>query len=169
MHFSDDADTSDPLIGARLRYALTYVEQRIGRAINAAGYGDITMAHFKVLRFPPPESERPGELAQRAGMTRQAMNYLLAQLEELGYLQRAAKGGAPRRVSLTDKGWAVARIQRATVRQIELEWSDQIGSERFTAFYGVLKALTDAQSLPTGCWGEECPARDAQICAQTPD
>ena len=151
MHFPDDPDISDPLIGARLRYALTHVEQRIGQAINAAGYGDVTTAHFKVLRFPPPENERPVELAQRAGMTKQAMNYLLAQLEELGYLQRSAgQEGAARRVSLTDKGWAVARIQRATVRQIEEEWSAQIGSERFTAFYAVLKALTETRELPAG-------------------
>ena len=152
MHFPDVPDISGPLIGARLRYALTYVEQRIGQAINTAGYGDVTAAHFKVLRFPPPENERPVELAQRTGMTKQAMNYLLAQLEELGCLQRSAvQGDVSRRVSLTDKGWAVARIQRATVRQIEQEWAAQIGSKRFTAFCGVLKALTDAQGLPAGC------------------
>jgi DNA-binding MarR family transcriptional regulator len=144
-HFPGDPDASDPLVGARLRHALTYVEGRIRDAIGAAGYDDITVAHFKVLRFPPPENERPMDLAQRAGMTKQAMNYLLAQLEDLGYLQRtAAEGLASRRVTLTDKGWAVARIQRATVRRIEQEWRQQIGTEAFLVFYDVLKALTPA-------------------------
>jgi DNA-binding MarR family transcriptional regulator len=149
MHFPDDPDPGDPLIGAQLRYALTYVERRIGEAIIAAGYKDVAPAHFKVLRFPPPENERPVDLAERAGMTRQAMNYLLAQLEDSGYLQRtAADGAASRRVTLTEKGWAVAQIQRATVRLIEQEWEARIGSERFCAFYEVLKALTAAGAMP---------------------
>jgi DNA-binding MarR family transcriptional regulator len=154
--FPDDPDTSDPLIGARLRYALTAVERRIGEALNTAGYGDVTVAHFKVLRFPPPENERPMDVAQRAGMTKQAMNYLLAQLEALGYLRRvAAEGAASRRITLTEKGWAVAQIQRATVRLIEQELEQQVGSERFNVFYDVLKALADGKSLPAGDAAED--------------
>jgi DNA-binding MarR family transcriptional regulator len=148
MRFPDDSDPSDPLIGARLRYALTYVERRIGQAVSEAGYKDVTVAHFKVLRFPPPENERPVDLAQRAGMTKQAMNYLLAQLEELGYLQRTVdKGIASRRVTLTEKGWVVAQIQRATVRLIEQEWEAQIGTDRFSNFYSVLKVLTHTEVM----------------------
>lgn len=148
--FPEDPDTSDPLIGARLRFALTYVEQRLREAISTAGYDDVTVAHFKVLRFPPPENVRPGDLAQRAHMSKQAMNYLLAQLEELGYLQRTASNGdASRRVNLTEKGWAVAQIQRATVRQIEQEWKARVGSERFGVFYDVLKVLTGTERPPS--------------------
>lgn len=154
--FPGDPDPSDPLIGARLRFALTTVEQRIGEALTTAGYGDVTVAHFKVLRFPPPENERPMDLAQRAGMTKQAMNYLLAQLEALGYLRRSAvAGAASRRITLTEKGWAVAQIQRATVRTIEQEWAQHVGSERFSAFYDVLKALTDGTTPRGGNAAEE--------------
>ena len=141
--FADDPDSGDPLVGARLRHALTHVEQGILEALIRAGFEDIQIAHFKVFRFPPPDNVRPIDLAQRAGSTRQAMNYLLLQLEELGYLQRAAgDGGTARLVSLTEKGWEVARIQRATVRLIESEWEDRIGTQRFQTFYAVLKELT---------------------------
>jgi DNA-binding MarR family transcriptional regulator len=137
--FADDPNPDDPLIGARLRFCLTQVEQRLGQALASAG---IQIAHFKVLRFPPPENERPIDLAQRAGMSKQAMNYLLIQLEELGYVQRSAIEGSPARlVSLTARGWKVAEIQRATVHQIEREWERQIGAQRFETFYAVLKEL----------------------------
>jgi DNA-binding MarR family transcriptional regulator len=132
------------LIGARLRFGLSYVEQRILDALAAAGFPDIQVAHFKVLRFPPPENERPIDLAQRAGMTKQAMNYLLVQLEEMGYVERvAAEGTTARRISLTERGWAVARIQRYAVRDVEQEWEARIGKARFAQFYAVLKELTD--------------------------
>ena len=112
--------------------------------MTEAGFPDIHPAHFKVLRFPPPENERPIDLAQRAGMTKQAMNYLLAQLEELGYVQRVAAQRGTRLISLTEKGWRVARIQRATVRAVEREWEQRVGKERFAVFYGVLQELTDS-------------------------
>ncbi|GGP27069.1 hypothetical protein GCM10010971_28880 [Silvimonas amylolytica] len=114
------------------------------QALTSAGLTDIQTAHFKVLRFPPPENERPIDLAQRAGMSKQAMNYLLQQLEEMGYVQRVEMAGSlARLVSLTEKGWKVAEIQRATVHEIEREWALQIGAERFQTFYAVLKELTD--------------------------
>ena len=139
--FPDDPNPDDPLIGARLRYVLSAVEARIVQSLVGAGFTDIHLAHFKVLRFPPPENERPIDLAQRAGMTKQAMNYLLVQLEELGYVSRSG-----RCVSLTDKGWKVARIQRATVRAVEREWARKLGARRFETFQAVLKDLADSEA-----------------------
>ena len=141
--FPDDPDPGDPLVGARLRFCLALVEQRLVQALASAGFADIQAAHFKVLRFPPPEGERPIDLAQRAGMTKQAMNYLLLQLEELGYVQRVpVEGAAARLVSLTEKGWRVAEIQRATVHLIEREWERKVGARRFQTFYAVLSELS---------------------------
>lgn len=143
--FANDPDPYDPLIGARLRYALTYVEQRILQALAEAGHADIQVAHFKVLRFPPPDNERPIDLAHRAGTTKQAMNYLLAQLEEMGYLTRQLGAGATTRVvSLTPMGWEVARIQRETVRAVEADWERKLGQKRFRDFYQVLQEMTDS-------------------------
>jgi DNA-binding MarR family transcriptional regulator len=144
--FPDDPNPDDPLIGARLRYVLGAVEARIGQSLIGAGFTDIHLAHFRVLRFPPPENERPVDLAQRAGMTKQAMNYLLVQLEELGYVRRSSGEGSGRRISLTDKGWKVAQIQRATVRAVEREWAMKMGARRFETFQAVLKELVDSEA-----------------------
>lgn len=48
--------------------------------------------------------------------------------------------------SLTEKGWKVAQVQRATVRAVEKEWSDVVGEKRFKALSAVLDELMAAAS-----------------------
>ena len=40
------------------------------------------------MQYPGPDGVRPGELAERAGISKQAMNQLLKSLERLGYIAR---------------------------------------------------------------------------------
>ena len=133
-----------PLVGARLRFALQEVHDRIVAALAAARFHGLVHAHLKVLRYPPPDGERPSALARRAKTTKQAMNYLLVQLEDLGYVRRRAKPGTRTRlVHLTARGWRVAALQRETVRALEAEWSARVGAKRFATFEAVLRELTD--------------------------
>jgi DNA-binding MarR family transcriptional regulator len=54
-------------------------------------------------------------------MTKQAMNYLLGQLEARGYIERRAEKGSSRRlVFLTNRGWQV----RETILAVGLRGSD---------------------------------------------
>ena len=47
------------------------------------GFTDLVAAHVDVWRYPGPENQRPSDLATKTRMTKQALNYLLGQLEEL--------------------------------------------------------------------------------------
>jgi DNA-binding MarR family transcriptional regulator len=118
-----------PLIGALLRMPLDAVQQRMLDGLHAAGFTDVVLAHFAVLRYPGPGGRRPSELATEVGMTKQAMNYLLGQLEHLGYLTREDDPDDRRskRVELTDRGRAMQRTIRATVADIEQELQQQLG------------------------------------------
>jgi DNA-binding MarR family transcriptional regulator len=72
-------------------------------------------------------------------MSKQAMNQLLRSLEELGYIVRcdAPDEGRARIVRLTKRGRAAyAKIQEI-LREIEREWSAELGPKRF----GHLKEL----------------------------
>jgi len=66
-------------------------------------------------------------------MTKQAMNYLLGEMERLGYLIRRDDPADRRskRVHLTERGRALVRTIRRTVRRIEAEWERELGASQF--------------------------------------
>jgi DNA-binding IclR family transcriptional regulator len=47
------------------------------------------------MLFPGPDGLRPGVLAERAGISKQAMNQLLRSLEGFGYVARSDAHDAP--------------------------------------------------------------------------
>jgi len=108
---------------------LDAVVGRILAGLHDAGFTDLVPAHFPVLRYPGPENRRPSELAAEARMTKQAMNYLLGQMQQLGYLTRDDDPEDQRfkRVHLTDRGHAAAQTIRDTVAEIEAELEQQLG------------------------------------------
>src|SRR3954452_6124124 len=112
------------MIGALLRMPVDAVQARIVDRLHDAGFSDLVPAHFTVMRWPGPQGQRPSDLAAERGMTKQAMNYLLRQLEELGYLRRIEDPHDKRskRIELTERGYAAAKNIRATVREVEREW-----------------------------------------------
>jgi len=118
-----------PLIGALLRIPLDAVLTRIIAGLHDAGFTDLVRAHFSVLRYPGPENRRPSELAAEARMTKQAMNYLLGQMQQLGYLTRDEDPGDQRfkRVRLTKRGHAAARAIRDILAAIESELDHELG------------------------------------------
>ena len=126
--------TKDMLIGALLRVPAQAVQRRIIAELNAAGFDDLRVPHMAVLQFPGPDGVRPGLLAERAGMSKQAMNQLLRSLERLGYLVRsdAPKSGA-RIVRFTKRGRAAYAAIHDILRDIEREWSTVLGPQRCRA------------------------------------
>lgn len=121
------------LIGALLRVPAQAIHRRIISELNAAGFDDLRMPHMAVLQFPGPDGVRPGLLAERAGMSKQAMNQLLRSLEALGYLARSdAPGeGRARIVRLTGRGRAAYAKIHEILRDVEREWTEELGREQF--------------------------------------
>jgi DNA-binding MarR family transcriptional regulator len=87
---------------------------------------------------------RPSELAARTGMTKQALNYLLGQLEALGYLSRAQDSADQRfkRVHLTRRGRDAGAAMRQIVMEIEAEWTQKLGPRRFAQLRDSLAQLS---------------------------
>ena len=56
--------------------------------LHERGFTDLVAAHLDVFQYPGPENQRPLQLATQTRMTKQALNYLLGQLQQLGYLTR---------------------------------------------------------------------------------
>ena len=138
-----------PLIGALLRAPLDTIRARMLAALHNAGFADIVPAHFAVFRYPPPEGRRPSDVAADAGMTRQAMGYLLGQLERLDYLTRADDPDDQRskRVHLTERGYAAAQTIRQALREIEVDLETELGAEEFADLHRLLVKLNDTDTI----------------------
>jgi DNA-binding MarR family transcriptional regulator len=136
------------LIGALLRVPAQAIHRRIVKELNAAGFEELRVPHMAVLQFPGPEGDRPGVLAERAGMSKQAMNQLLRSLEALGYLARSdAPDGRARIVRLTKRGRAAYTKIHEILRDIEREWSTELGAKAFTELKQLLLRVWDSSLL----------------------
>lgn len=133
----------DPFIGALLRYPHQAIQRRIIRAVNAAGFDDFRLAHFPVLGYPGPDGVRPSVLAERTGMTKQALNQLLNSLESAGYLQREVlpDRASGRVIRLTDRGRKLAALMLQVAAEIEDDWRRELGFEHFEQLKDLLRQV----------------------------
>jgi DNA-binding MarR family transcriptional regulator len=122
-----------PLIGALLRMPWESVLERLLAGLRERGFTDLGASHLSVLQWPGPDDLRPSELAAQSRMSKQALNYLLGQLERLGYLERRDDPRDQRfkRIALTQRGQQAALAMRDIVREVEAQWEQQLGPERF--------------------------------------
>jgi DNA-binding MarR family transcriptional regulator len=143
---SSPVKTEDLLIGALLRVPAQAIHRRIIKELNAAGFEELRLPHIAVLQFQGPDGVRPGTLAERAGITKQAMNQLLRSLEGLGYIVRsdAPDEGRGRVVRFTKRGHAAYARIYAILHEIEREWSDELGSKDFARLKEMLTRIWES-------------------------
>src|ERR1051326_5381969 len=97
-----------PLIGALLRFPWQAVQRHMLQRLHERGFADFDPASLTVFQYPGPQDARPSELATRLGISKQALNHLLGQLEKLGYLERRPDAHDP------PSKRAAVRSERAT-------------------------------------------------------
>jgi DNA-binding MarR family transcriptional regulator len=131
------------MIGALLRVPAQAVHRRIIEGLNAAGFHELRLPHMAVFQFPGPDGVSPGVLAERAGISKQALNQLLRSLEDLGYIRRAdaPDEGRMRIVRCTKRGRAAYAKIIDILRAIEQEWSAELGSRHFAQLKELLSRV----------------------------
>jgi DNA-binding MarR family transcriptional regulator len=131
------------MIGALLRVPSEAIHRRIIKELNASGFTELRLPHMAVLRYPGPEGVRPSELAERAGMSKQAMNQLLKSLEGYGYLARsdAPDESRARIIALSERGRAAYARILEILRDIEREWRGELGEESFSQLKSLLRRV----------------------------
>jgi DNA-binding MarR family transcriptional regulator len=98
---------------------------------NLAARAQISAAHVHITRHLAVEGSRLTELAERAGMTKQAMGDLVNQCEAWGLVLREPDphDGRARRVRFTPAGLAWLAAFRKAVAQAEDEFRAEVGPE----------------------------------------
>jgi DNA-binding MarR family transcriptional regulator len=132
-----------PLIGALLRMPWEAVQRHMLERLHERGFDDFDAAYLNVFQYPGPQGARPSDLAARLRISKQALNYLLGELERLGYLERQPDPDDLRskRVALTPRGAAAISVIREAVGEIEMTWAQQLGPKRFAQLRKLLLEL----------------------------
>jgi DNA-binding MarR family transcriptional regulator len=135
-----------PLIGALLRMPWEAVQGQMLERLHERGFDDLDAAHLNVFQYPGPQGARPSELAARLRISKQALNYLLGQLERLGYVERRPDPDDLRskRVALKPRGTSAIGVIREAVSEIEAAWAQQLGPERFAQLRSLLLELNQS-------------------------
>jgi DNA-binding MarR family transcriptional regulator len=135
-----------PLIGALLRRPWEAVQRHMLQRLHERGFSDLEPAHLNVFQYPGPQGAKPSELAVRLRISKQALNYLLGELERLEYIERRpdADDLRSKRIALTARGTTVAQVMREAVDEIEATWAAQLGAERFAELRNALLELNES-------------------------
>jgi DNA-binding MarR family transcriptional regulator len=134
-----------PYIGAKLRVAWQWVRDQMYAGVVAAGYDDLSAAHIGLWRYPGLDGQRPTQLADQRGITKQSVNDLLGHLERQGYLVRVpdSADGRARVIRLTSKGRGLQRTIYVEAGSAQLRVAEILGPRRFAQLHSCLEILTE--------------------------
>ncbi len=93
-----------------------------------------------------PAGMRLTELAELAGMTKQAVGEAVSDLERLGYAERIAdpSDGRAKIIRLTERGSDAQQTGFRIIADIEGEWVQRYGAERVAELRAMLLDITGA-------------------------
>jgi DNA-binding MarR family transcriptional regulator len=128
----DPATPPRPLPAVLAQVKNLAVQDMFGR-MAAEGFQDVREGHGCVFGFIDLEQgSRLTDLAERSGLTKQAVGEAVAELERKGYLERVPdpEDGRAKIIKLTGRGVDAALTGRRLFKEIEDEWAERYGEER---------------------------------------
>jgi DNA-binding MarR family transcriptional regulator len=135
-----------PLLNEVKELAVAELHRRLGEE----GHPTIRPGHGCVFRFIDREGSRLTDLAEHAGLTKQAVGEVVADLEELGYVERVPDPGDGRVkiIRLTERGWDGQAAALRIFDDIERGWAERFGEERVRVMHELLEEIAAAERAP---------------------
>jgi DNA-binding MarR family transcriptional regulator len=118
---------------------------------NLASRGQVSAAHIHITRHLPLEGAQLTQLAQSAGMTKQAMAELVDQCEAWGLILKSPDLSDKRAKSIrfTELGMAWLKAFELAVNQAEQEFKQEVGMDVATVISLGLEVYADShRNLP---------------------
>ncbi|MEO6578230.1 MAG: MarR family transcriptional regulator [Candidatus Limnocylindria bacterium] len=134
-------------IGQLLGQMLRVFRQDLYRRAETAGAHDIREAHLQVFGAIDWKGTRLTELAVRSNMTPPSMSELVDELQQLGYMERLPDptDGRAKLIRPTRQGRRALVYALRVIEEIEREYADAVGAERFESMTSTLHALLEAR------------------------
>ena len=155
LAFSAAGKESPTHLGHWLRLALERFDARVMALMaqdpgvplglaNLAARGQVGAAHIHITRHLSAQGARLTDLAQRAGMSKQAMGALVTQCEAWGMVTRDADpvDARARRIAFTPVGLAWLAAYQDAAAQAESEMRSAVGAEIATVIAIGLEAYS---------------------------
>ena len=120
--------------------------------LAAQGYGEIRPGHGCVFRFIDRDGTRLTELAERSGLSKQAVGEVVDDLVRLGHVERISDPEDRRAkiIRLTERGEEAHAAGVEIFEQIESEWAERYGAERVAAMRELLEELLEIRGGQEG-------------------
>ena len=109
----------------------------------SAGHAWFAQARGNILVYVGPSGIRQADLVEKAGLTKQAVQQFVDELEADGIVHRTRdeKDARARWVRLTPAGEAAMRDADRIKLQIETEWRQKLGSDAFDQLDALLRQV----------------------------
>jgi DNA-binding MarR family transcriptional regulator len=138
----------DQHIGRLLLQAQRTFNNQAIEKLRQRGYQGLGVAHTALLPHLDLDGTRITVLAERAGMTKQGMGQLVADLERQGLVTRKPDpaDGRATLVQFTDAGWAYLRDAHEVKKELEADYAQILGASGLAELRSLLTALIDHQA-----------------------
>ena len=133
----------DQTVVRQLRQISRYMYQEIDRRMSLRGHTGLSARHFQVFENIDFEGTNITKLAQRSGITKQAMSKLVQEISEQGYIdvKNRPEDFRAYAVTFTDKGFKFLEEAREEVIKTRAAISELISAEEYQQFSSTLVKL----------------------------
>jgi len=129
-----------------LLHSSRVVNNAIIRDLIRRGYTDLRSTHTALLSNLDQDGNTITEIAERAGMTKQAMGRIADELEKKGYIlrQELQEDRRVRLVRFTDTGWELMLESFEVLSDLEQSYAKLIGKKHMKSVFDGLRKFVDA-------------------------
>jgi len=130
-------------IGRLLLRAHRDFSDRAMHKLSALGHAGLSPAHTNLIAHLDTTGTRITTLAERVGVSKQAIGNLVNELEQKGYIVRSADPADRRatHITFTPAGWKFLQDAHHVKREIEAEYTELLGDSGMQALRSLLSQL----------------------------
>jgi len=140
------ADHGAVTLPGLLRPLLDWYETRHLELMAERGFDDVRRAHNAVFVFVPADGIRLTDLADAAGLSKQAMGELVDELVSKGYFDKAPDptDGRAKLIGWAERGEQAHRATMEVFGRLERELAGRLGGDAYAVLKSQLLALVEA-------------------------